>query len=233
MYIDPELGQCGIVLLGHFNPLILTPLWLVKNGIISEQESESIEGSIIHQDIANFKVGKFRVQVEADRFSVDSIEAPWIDLCDFVGRIFGEHLPHTPINVFGINRSVHFKVGSEAIRNEIGKLLAPTEPWGEWGQELAALPSDQRGGCTNITMVQPKFQSGQRTGHIQVQVQPSNRIRGGSGIFVWVNDQFQFEPLEKTLGCKAAISCLTTEFENSIKNSESKIEIVMRMKDRV
>lgn len=233
MHIDPEIGGCGIVLVGHFNPLILTPLWLAKNSVISEQQLEAAEVSVIHPEVAAFKVGKLRIQVETQRFSVDSIEAPWIDLCDFVGRVFGDLLSHTPINKLGINRSVHFNVGSEAVRNAIGRLLAPIEPWGEWGQELENSPSTARGGCTNLTMTQPKFQPGQRAGHVQVQVQPSARIRGNGGIFVLVNDHFEFEPLEKTVGCENVISCLTSEFENSIRNSESKIELIMRLKDKI
>ncbi|MDR6305951.1 hypothetical protein GGQ85_003678 [Nitrobacter vulgaris] len=233
MYIEPEIGGCGIVLVGHFNPLILTPLWLAKNTAVSEQEAEAAEISVIHPEIAAFKVGKLRIQVETHRFSVDSIEAPWIDVCDFVGLVFGDLLSHTPINQMGINRSVHFNVGSEAVRNAIGRLLAPIEPWGEWGQELANSPSDARAGCTNLTMSQPKIQAGQSAGHIQVQVQPSARIRGKGGIFVLVNDHFEFGSLENTVGCESAISCLTSEFENSIRNSESKIELVMRMKDKV
>ena len=63
---------------------------------------------------------------------------------DFLERTFGEFLPHTPIFRMGINRQVHFTVGSEDARNEIGLKLAPHEPWGEWADALDRQPPRPR-----------------------------------------------------------------------------------------
>ena len=67
-------------------------------------------------------------------------------------KTFGELLPHTPLQQMGINRQVHFGVGSEEIRNRIGRTLAPTAPWGEWGAKIASSSPELRGGFASLTM---------------------------------------------------------------------------------
>ena len=42
---------------------------------------------------------------------------------DFVAKTFGQFLTHTPMNCVGINRHVHFGVGSEEKRNYLGVYL--------------------------------------------------------------------------------------------------------------
>jgi hypothetical protein len=232
MRIEPELGGCSIVLLGHFNPLIFSPQWFAKNEIISDEEAASAQVNVIHSDIASFQVGKHRIQVEEGRLSADTTEAPWITLCDLLVKTFGEFLIHTPINQMGINRSVHFSVGDEATRNRIGRLIAPLAPWGKWGEEIAKAETPlSRGGCVNLIMSQPRVAEDPVRGHIQVQVQPSSRLRGGAGIFVNVNDHYNVGPLDEVIGCEQIISILSSGFEQSIRSAEDKIDIVMAMKE--
>jgi len=231
MRIEPELGGCGIVFLGSFNPLIFSPSWFAKNGIVSDEEASEAEINIIHPEIAIFRIGKIRLQVETTRLSADTTEASWIALCDFLVKTFGEFLVHTPISQMGINRSVHFSVGDEETRNKIGRLVAPLSPWGAWGAEMGKSEAAFRGGCVDLTMRQLKVAEQHIKGHIQVQIQPSTRLRGNAGIFVNVNDHFIVGPLENVIGCEEVVSILSAEFENSIRGAEEKIDIVMAMKD--
>ena len=228
MRLEPELGACSIILVGHFNPLIFAPAWFARNGIVSEEDADSAAVSVIHPEIASFTLGKNQLQVEQTRFSAETAEAPWVALCDFVIKTFGEFLIHTPINQMGINRSVHFSFGSEATRNRIGHLLAPLEPWGRWGKEMMASDSTARAGFSNITMLQPKAKA---AGHHQAQVQPSIKLRGNSGIFMNVNDHYNFKDLQSTIGCEEVMTCLSENFEASIKNSEDIVDQIMSLKD--
>src|SRR5271165_2167465 len=125
MRIETEQGGCSIVLLGGFNPTIFTPDWFARYEIATENEKNTSTINIIHPEISNFRIGSKLVQVDLTRFSVESAEAPWVALMDFVTKTFGQFLTHTPINRIGINRNVHFGVGSEEKRNQIGRLLAP------------------------------------------------------------------------------------------------------------
>jgi hypothetical protein len=234
MRIEPELGGCGIVLLGHFNPLIFSPSWFARNGIVSEDEAAAADVSVIHPEISAFRIGKLRLQVEEGRLSADTTEAPWITICDFLTKTFAEYLIHTPINQMGINRSVHFSVGDEPTRNKIGRLIAPLDPWGAWGKQMEGEQNiELRGGVTNLSIVQPKRPIGDVKGHIQVQVQPSTRLRSKSGIFVSVNDHYSVGRLEDVIGCDKIISILSRQFEQSIRDAESKIDIVMAMRELV
>jgi hypothetical protein len=234
MRIEPEIGSCSVVLLGHFNPLIFSPLWFARNELVTEAQAEEATVSVIHPEVTVLKVGKTQIQVEATRFSAETAEAPWIDLCDFVGRTFGEFLLHTPINQMGINRLVHFSVGDEETRNRIGRRLAPLESWGDWGAEIdAAQPPSRgsRGGCINVTMIQLKPKTGQLTGHVQATVQPSGRIKANAGIFMNVNDHYNSGPLESTVGCEHIITELSKNFDESIQKAERIIDQIMSLKD--
>jgi hypothetical protein len=231
MRIEPELGGCSIVLVGHFNPLIFSPAWFARNGIVSDAEADSAVVGIIHPDIANFNLGKIQIQVERTRFNAETAEAPWVALCDFVIKTFAEFLVHTPINQMGINRTVHFSVGSETTRNKIGHTLAPLGPWGRWGQEMMASDTTARAGFSNITMLQPKIVNKEITGHHQAQVQPSTHLRGNAGIFMNVNDHYSFKDLQSTVGCEEVMASLSENFDGSIKNSEEIIDQIMSLKD--
>ncbi len=228
MRIEPEIGSCSIVLLGHFNPLIFSPLWFVRNGLISEEQGAAAEVKIIHEDVALLKIGKIQMQVEATRFTADTAEAPWVDLCDFVAKTFAEFLVHTPINQLGINRLVHFSVGSEERRNRIGNILAPLDPWGEWGKAMAASPPDIRGGCVNLTMQLSRKEEDHK-GHIQISVQPSARIKGNAGLYAQTNDHYSVGPLEDVIGCDKIMGLLINNFERSVEQSEQLIDQIMSL----
>jgi hypothetical protein len=229
MRIEPELGGCSIVLVGHFNPRIFLPPWFAQNKVVSETEANQAEITVVHSEITVVRIGKIRIQADLGRFVAESSEASWIDLSDFVERTF-DLLVHTPINQMGINRYVHFSVGDEETRNRIGNMLAPLEPWGAWGAQIGkGVVNGQRGGCINLTMHQPK-PPGSMSGHVQVQVQPSNRISAGAGIFVQVNDHYFSGPIESTI---EAMMDELKNFERSIRRSEELIDQVMSLKERI
>ena len=152
MLIEAETGGCSIVLLGGFNPAIFSPDWFVRHEIVTETELSDSTINIIHPEITNFRLGKKLIQADLTRFQLTTTEAPWVSVMDFVTKTFGQYPVHTPVNRVGINRKVHFGVGSEERRNEIGRLLAPTEPWGEWGKRIDAAPQTRRGGFAQLTM---------------------------------------------------------------------------------
>ena len=58
MRIEPEVGGCGVVLVGHFNPLIFSPSWFAKNGIVGEEEASAADVSVIHPEIAAFRMNR-------------------------------------------------------------------------------------------------------------------------------------------------------------------------------
>jgi hypothetical protein len=230
MRIEPEMGGCSIVLVGNFNPAIFAPQWFARWDIVSQKECDEASVSIIHPEIVEFQVGSKVIHVEQERFSAQTSEAPWITLCDLVVKTFRELLPHTPASKVGINRFVHFSVGSEEARNQIGRALAPIEPWGEWGKLIGEGREDLRGGFATLTMQQNWKQEGFR-GHIQAQVEPSKRLTGRAGIYMHVNHHAEAIGAKPEDGCDRIISYLGTEFERSIQHSEWIIDQVMKLKE--
>ena len=228
MLIEPEIGGCTIVLLGAFSPLAFSPKWFAINGIVSNEQAEAAQVTVLHNELSVFRIGKFSFAIEENRFSADTTEAPWIDLCDLVSKTFSDFLPFTPINQMGINRLVHFSVGSEDKRNRIGNVLAPLEPWGKWGKEIANAPPTSRGGVTNLTMLQKVTHDDYR-GHFQITIQPSGRLKGNVGIYAQTNDHYDVGPLDATGGCGSIMKLLVENFETSLRRSESAIEQVMRL----
>ena len=130
MRIEPEISGVVVVLLGDFNPAIFTPAWFAMHGLLPQAAADSAKLEVAHHQVTMFSTDWLHLQVTSDRFLADTVQAPHVRVRDLVVRVFKEHLNHTPVRAMGINRSVHFRVGSLAERDQIGRALAPVEPWG-------------------------------------------------------------------------------------------------------
>jgi hypothetical protein len=232
MRIAPEISSASIVLVGSFNPPIFHPAWFAKNGLITDQENENAEIEIIHQEITLFRLEWLSIRIEPQRFIVETQQAPFIRLSDLVVKTFKECLNHTPISKLGINRMVHFSVGSEEMRNRIGKTLAPHEPWGEWAAAITGKSAGKRGGLRSLIMEQQDLDD-RAKGHIQAHLEPSLQIKFGVGISIRVNDHYEVENPEQTQGCEELIGLLESRFDTSIKRSEWIIDQIMALKEKL
>ena len=134
-----------------------------------------------------------------------------------MAKTFGEFLSHTPIYQLGINRVVHFNVGSFEARNEIGKLLAPQEPWGIYGAEMTGEEGKPQtyGGLRSMTMIMPRTE-GPHSGALTTRLEPSLQLQGHGGIFMEVNDHYNLGTAEEIIGADAAIEVLNNNWENRL-----------------
>lgn len=229
MLIEPEFSSVSIVLVGSLNPKIFTPDWFARYDLLSLKEADSAEVEIVHQQVTKFRAGWLSLSIETNRFVVETTDHP-IQLRDLVVRTFQEYLPHTPIGMLGINRDVHFSVGSVEARDRIGFMLAPTEVWGEWEPDIRAAEGNIHGGMMSVEMRQSLVKD-RPGGYIQATVQPSTKIKNRTGIYVRVNDHYQIDDPDKALGCEEVVGYLAAEFDNSIRRSEWIIDRVMALKD--
>lgn len=229
MRIEPEISAASIVMVGFFNPQIFQPFWLAKHGIISEEEAEVANLALIHPEITRFTLeGEFSLQVERERFLIDRAVAPLIRIADVTCKIFGELLPHTPIRQIGINRMIHFDVGSQSARDQIGLKLAPREPWGEWGRLVSSGKDEKHGGLQSLTLIQ-KDVSDRPSGWIMAKIEPSNLIaRGRTGIYMEINDHFDIAKTPD--GADEIVEILRSRFDSSLANSDSIIDQIMSLK---
>ena len=130
MQYAPEIQSVSIVLLGKFNPAIFSPAWLAKAGIVTEREADAASVNVIHSEIAQFGVERFRFEVQTERFQVTTLVEPFVQLLDSVVNLFKDKLPHTPADKMGINYEVHFRLQAPDRRIALGRALSVVRLFG-------------------------------------------------------------------------------------------------------
>ena len=227
MRIEPEISRVTIVLVGRFNPAIFTPAWFALHTLLPEKVAESAELHVAHNQMTEFSADWLTLRAMTERFSAETVQAPYVRLRDLVTKVFKEHLPHTPATQLGINRQVHFRVKSASERDHIGRALAPVQPWGQWGERIER--GSEQGGLRSLTMLQVAPAERAVTDQINVTVEPSARIgEGRTGVYVNVNDHFAIETPE-TGSAEQLMHLLDREFDASLKHSEAIIDQVMSL----
>lgn len=216
------------MLVGSVNPAIFSPYWLRQCELVTDQEAAAAEVGLISPEATQILVADFQLIANRDRFQIETTVAPWVRLLDFAAKLFGEVLPHTPILQLGINRTVHFKVKNEEVRNAIGRKLAPLEPWGDWGKDLAKGPL--RGGLQTVAMAEP-WEDEPFAGRVTTTLQPSGRIPGNAGIYMQINNHCQFQKEDVIESTAKMIDFLIRNFEKSIAKSDAIVDQIMSLQD--
>ena len=228
MRIEPEITSVSLTMVGSFNPSILTPAWFAWQGLLPEKTVAIADLKVAHPQITQFEAEWLNLEVIPERFSISTTQSPFVRLQDLAVRVFREHLPHTPLRAMGINREIHFLVKSFKVRDQIGRLLAPIDPWGEWGKELE--PDGERGGMTSLTMTQVKPEGRPRGGRINVTVEPSTRVgENRTGIYVRVNDHYVAENPEGERATTEIVTLLEENFEESLRRAEQIVDQLMSL----
>lgn len=229
MRINPEYDGASIVLIGAFNPRIFRPEWFANVGALGSKEAAAAAVEIIHPDITIFSIEWLQMRVEQSRFQAATADPPLLRIHDLVLNIFKEYLTHTPIYQAGINRSVHFPIGSSDERDRIGGLLAPKQPWGEWGPKLSG-QNERRGGLTSLTMSQTMREDGYR-GRITARIEPSQKLPI-DGIFMEINDHYDLGTAEEIVGADRLVDLLEKEkqWDSSMERAEWIIDQIMALR---
>ena len=228
MRIKPEMDAISVVVVGNFNPAIFTPAWFALHELLPEGAATSAELEVAHPEITQFRSDWLNLEVRTDRFVAQTTQAPYIRVCDLAVRVFKEHLPHTPIRAFGINREVHFCVHAAAERNQIGRALAPVKPWGTWGQQLGA--SGEQGGMTSLTMTQVAIKGRPSDDRINVKVEPSKRVGDGTmGVYMQVNDHHTTGETDGPGVSGRLMGVLEKNFDSSLAYGENIIDHIMSL----
>ena len=228
MRIAPEISGVSLVLIGNFNPSIFTPAWFGWQNLLPKGTVDAAELQIAQPEITAFRADWLELQIVANRFCINSTHPPFVRIRDLSIKVFREQLPHTPLQSMGINRQVHFLVNSPEERDRLGRLLAPTEPWGDWGRQLE--PDGKHGGMTSLTMSQVNLKDRSPDGIINVTVKPSNRIGDGiTGVYIEVNDHFAVDDPKGQTATSEIVSILAKSFEESLRRAEQIIDHVMSL----
>lgn len=232
MRYTPEVQSASVVLIGHFNPFIFSPAWFAKNGLINDQELQSIQGGAILPEISEFSLDTLRFDIAPNRFGIVSSAEPYIIVLDTLLTLFRQLLPHTPIDKFGINLDVHFKLTSAQHRVRFGRALAPIEAWGAFGSRLEQEELEKTGGLVSMTMSESALDDREK-GWRQVKVERSALITGHAGVFIQVNDHFEIPNLKNEEGASRATALLDDRFDPSLKESRRIIGEMMDFAERL
>jgi hypothetical protein len=224
---SPEIVSASIVLLGKFNPAIFTPAWFAKVGIINEDELKSAVTQVVHPEVSQFYIERFRLEVVPTRFVILTKSEPFLPILEDVLTLFEQRLPHTPTNAVGINYEVEFLVDTFDQRTQLGRKLAPTGPWGKFGARLAgASQTENASGLTFLVMQETKPSDRER-GDRRVQIKPSRTVDTTRGVNIQVNDHFEVVGSQDENGSQQVISILRDRFDASIAESKSIISELM------
>lgn len=232
MQISPATNTVSVVMIGNFNPAIVTPQWLARHGVIPGESADRAEISVIHPQVCSFDLGWCSVHVDRGRYQAITADVPFIRMCDLTTKIFGELLPNTPVRALGVNRAVTFRAPSPQSRNAFGRRLAPPESWGEWGRNIAAGLDEtdgkkSHGGMLSITMQQRPLDD-RDDGWLNVKVELAPKLPDNSGIAVEVNDHYVIEAGNGD-DALAYAQLLASKFDVSIERSDRIIDQLMEM----
>ncbi len=199
-----EISAASIVLVGSFNPAIFQPEWFARNGLLPQGEVDGAGVQLIHPQVTQFETERFVVQITTDRFSAltkpNTTAEPLSDLVRGTFYI----LEHTPVNAIGLNRLMHFAIGSEEGWHKLGDKLAPKEPWKD---VLKGRP-----GLRSLDILAQETQNGPT---VMVRIQPSLQVQWGA--YFEVNEHY---PGTEQSGLKSLMEILQNRWEEAQKNGE-------------
>lgn len=92
------LDSANIVFIGHFNPFLISPEWLSKQGIWNPGEVQLVLGGL-KQDSVRFLGDGVEWMLSANQMMISSAEAD----CGQLAAQILERLPHTPVVATGAN----------------------------------------------------------------------------------------------------------------------------------
>ena len=121
--------EASIVLVGSFNPAIFHPEWLLRNGLISDDDMKEQNVEIVHKDLTRFSLAWLAIQIQHDKFVARTNDpSQFIPLKDLMASIF-DILEHTPISQLGMNYLANYILSNKDDWHKVGHTLAPKEIW--------------------------------------------------------------------------------------------------------
>ena len=229
MRIKPQTDQTVIALEGSFNPAIFQPAWFARHGMLGEKEAENPDISQTNNQLM-FKTDALEVHVVRDRFLAASLDNNSEHVKDLLISCFRKFLPHTPILSLRISRYIHFDAGTSRNVDHVRNLLVPMEPWGQWGDKIeeSSHQSSKNGMLSVVVGQQLQFDRG--VINVVARVEPSLRMSSGAGIFIEVENSFQFAGNKLTIqDASLGIQVLEDNWESSLERTETIFNQIMKL----
>jgi len=126
-----DRSELNIIILGFFNPVIITPFWLSTKNLIRETDAINAKIRIMHNEIVDYDLEWATIEITQKRFHIKCTQEPFFEITrDLVVGIFSL-LKETPIDSFGFNHTKTVSLKTEDRYYEIGNRLSPFSNWSE------------------------------------------------------------------------------------------------------
>jgi hypothetical protein len=217
-----DMFGSSVVGVGKFNPPIVSPDWLERNGLLGRDDAElARQGSsfLVSAQVAQLETPWCTVQVLVNQLSIVSKGAVTDAFKDLVAGIYSL-LPQTPMDGLGMNFFGHFKMSSDDAYHKVGDFFTPKQLWD------SIFDTDKYNtGLADLTM---RVQRGKRTDvpqtndHLLITLQPSGLIRGG--VYLQLNDHRDFtkpDPSRALTSAELAASIIDLEWNKSRQVAEN------------
>jgi len=219
-----EILEASVVVLGSFNPPIITVDWLLSNSLIGKGDADVARASeefVVSRQVTKFETDAVRVQVLENQLSINSVGPVNPALGDLAMSVL-MLLPHTPVTALGLNFMAHYKMPSVGAYHRVGDSLAPKKIWEaifpDKALGLASLVIRVQDGARNEAPKSPNAKN--------ITIQPSSRI--AHGVHVMYNDHYGHgvdqEPLKTASG---GAEVIRTNWSNSHKEALECIESLL------
>ncbi len=201
-----EKDELNIVLIGSFNPVIITPFWLSGKSLIRESEaiSASDKVRIMHPEIVDYDLDWASLEITQKKFHLRCTKVPFFEIArDLVVGIFSI-LKETPITSFGYNHNKTITLKNEKRFYEFGNKISPLSNWSNFLDN----PRLQR-----IDILEKESKQ-KEEGSVSITIYSSIDVDVPYGVVININDHYNFST-EKD-GIKFSSKYLMEYWANSI-----------------
>lgn len=177
-----ERHELNIVVIGSFNPVIITPFWLSGKSLIRESDAKSAIVRIMHNEIVDYDLDWVTINITQKRFQLHCVKEPFFELTrDLVVGILN-FLKETPISSFGYNHNKHISLKTRERYYEFGNRLCPLKNWNEYLDEPRL----------NRLEILEKDSKQKPEGSILVTIVPVPEKDINFGVAININDHYNF-----------------------------------------
>lgn len=145
--LDVKQRESSIVLVGEFDPLVLTPHWFAKQGMIPQEDiDENLAIELVYKDLTKFSLANIYVEIQPSTLILRS-DHPSFDyrIHDLALSILSA-LKDCKVRALGLNLYTDVYFDSLDYWHSVGDLITPKDIW------YKAIPESEKIGMANVQM---------------------------------------------------------------------------------
>ncbi|RYJ44523.1 hypothetical protein [Flavobacterium beibuense] len=182
---ETEIYNFNAVIIGNFNPVIITPQWMLNKGLIRETEAENAKVIIIHPEICRFELDWLIFEASQTRIDFKTkSESHFEILRDLIISIFSA-LRETPLVSFGLNHLRHYTLRNTEEYINFGYWFSPVNQF----ENVLRNPK-----LLNITFLEQGDIDKTDQGRYRVTISPSDLISDSKSIMININHHVENIP---------------------------------------